>query len=148
MKYLPLDGTNYTLIIVGAGMIAIILCLAAISFRYKWLIATASAFSLAMLGFTMYVDSTVKPAAQQKAVSNLSQKYDIKAVDWESKDTTVGPISKGGGEIVVEVKDGEKYIFGYAVNRETGEPTLTNIPTRGGATSSQAVTAESLQKSI
>lgn len=92
-------------------------------------------------------DEETNYANQTIAIKNLSAKYEFQEILWRNPETTAyanGHIREG--RIVLLTQEGKEQSFIYTVNQETSEPTLTNIPIRGGAASEQAVTAESLQK--
>ena len=103
-----------------------------------------SIFAFAVWGFA-YVNSIDEN--QKKATANLTQKYDVKNVDWESKDATVGPLgNRKDGKIILTANNGERYIFQYSVNKDTYEPTLTDMPIIGGNNAGKEKSAESLLK--
>lgn len=84
---------------------------------------------------------------KKTATDNLMKKYNVKEVNWDSSDTTVGTLSTSGdGDLRVVLQDDSKYIFKYRVNKDNSEPFLEDMPIRGGTVPASAVTAKSLLK--
>lgn len=81
------------------------------------------------------------------ATENLKSKYDLKEINWESKDTKAEPTSTSGDdELSVEANDGRLYIFKYRVDKGSGEPFLKDMPISGQSAPSETATADSLLK--
>lgn len=147
MTYQPIDSIPYLHILMVLLLIAMVgVCIAALYSPNKFTIGLIVAFTLASVALTVHMDYNVRPEAKKTAEANLIQKYDVKQVLWDNDETTAGPASDGGEEIVVEVQDGTQYVFRYAVNKDTYEPTLSNLPIRGGNASDKVVNADDLLK--
>lgn len=106
----------------------------------------------ATMTFTSYSQSSqINADNREVATSNLMQKYDIKDALWDATDTTAyyKDAMNVDKNLVIMTQDGQKYIFKYGVDKESYEPTLSDMPKLGGSTTSEAVTAESLlQKQV
>lgn len=145
-----------SVVIAAAGVIFAIIQLAAESENEKlknraiFGSATGVIGIIVMLVSFYNVGEAHREAQQQNltaATSNLKTKYDIKAVEWNAKETTTSPTSTtGNGEITVEANDGRLYIFKYRTDLASGEPFLKDMPIPGGSVPEQAVTAASLLK--
>lgn len=117
-----------------------------------------SAISVAVIfGFALTATNTMNNFNQSvheynennknTATENLMKKYNLQEVKWSSSDTSVSPTtSSGDGDLLVKTSKGENYIFKYHVDEKNSEPFLEDMPIRGGAAPTQAVTAKSLLK--
>lgn len=82
---------------------------------------------------------------QSAATENLKKKYTLNDVEWLADETTAEPYQTDSyGNLVVVDEQGQRIVFKYKANRETGEPLLSNMPVQGGSV--PGVTAESLEK--
>lgn len=116
-----------------------------------WISVVAGIVVGVISGFVL-VDKEAKAIEHNKkaGAENIMEKYDIKAVLWSSPQTNaipnLEPKWKTGREVVVEAKNGVKYIFLYELNKETSEPTLVDMAVPGGSNDLPAVNADSLLK--
>lgn len=148
MKYTALDtGGDPTWIFILAVIFILFFMLSAVyttrvSVAFTCLIAVILAFT--GLSYAQKYD-TATTNNKDTATKNLQLKYDIKDVLWDMTDTTAEPLDMNGmNNLVIETQDGQKYIFKYGTNEKTWEPSLEDMPKLGGATTTDAVTAESL----
>ena len=147
MNYQHIDSTPYLHILMAILFLGmIVFCIIALRKPNKYAVGFIALSILAAMALTFHMDYNVRPQAQRTAEANIMKKYDVKKVLWDNEETTAGPASDGGEEIVVEANDGKQYVFGYAVNQETYEPTLSNMPIRGGDIPNKAINAETLIK--
>lgn len=102
-------------------------------------------------GITMNHNHDASIHNKKIATDNIMQKYDVKDVDWDSPQTkAISNLGANGDErsreLVVETKDGKKYIFLYSVKKDSSEPTLDDMAVPSGGTNNESVSAKSLLK--
>lgn len=106
-------------------------------------------FVISLAGFIIcnLLSAQIKENNEHKAAANLTQKYEVKDVDWKSVDTTADP--RGlvkEDKILLTANNGEKYVFQYEVNPDTFEPKLIDMPIQGGNKVDREKSADALLK--
>lgn len=154
MTFQALDFTPFTLISMPfilafliLSAIAMVEALHKSSRKRKIWVFSAYTVSIIIVAFLSITSNNVNNENKEKAVANIAQKYDIKDVNWDSKNTIGGPLgTRKEGTILLTTNNGEQYVFQYKVNKETSEPTLIDMPIQGGNTVDKEKSAEALLK--
>lgn len=169
MTYDALNYTNYDLVGLAFCTIIPITLLIITVFVYKRIadkkgltgeqdrtidVFGAGIFAAIILGIIIggivgAVGAGAQDSNEQLAKQNIMKKYDVKEVDWDSKQTRASATQNfkdEGNELVLTANNGKNYVFIYELNKETSEPTLKDMPIAGGTDSSDLLSAEDLLK--
>lgn len=160
MDFTPIDFTPYLMIAGFAGLGTSIFGLVWVCAtdgvkkpypkdRKPWIVigATLSILFLLVTILSSVLAVRAGDSNKENATANILQKYNLSEVLWDARQTKVYPTDDDGDrQILVETKDEQRYIFHYRVDRETGEPTLYDMPIEGGKAPEEAVSIRSLIK--
>lgn len=167
MNFHPLDYTNYNLLgfllIIGSMIVFPLLLWAvkAVVFKKKemsdkvydtWLgvgFLGIVAAAIVAAAISSMLGHNAEASNKFYAAQNIMQKYDVKDVQWDSKQTRTSPIAlerDAGNEIVLTANNGKSYVFIYELNTSTSEPTLKDMPIAGGSPTSNNLSADDLLK--
>lgn len=152
MNFAPLDFTDYQAIVFGLFGVALLLGFILFGIDQatgvhnegnnktkagKASIAIITLTVIACIGSmsVMIASFPVKNNNNSLATQNIMEKYDVREIHWNAKETEVrsnGSKEKDStGEVLITLPNNEKQLFLYEVNKDTSEPTLKDSPLHG-----------------